>query len=162
MMDELRMCAESLPALDLTSYTIRRKVFKLFGASFQIFDPDGAMVGYSKQKAFKLKEDIRVFTSESMETELLVIQARQIIDFSAAYDIIDGQGGTKIGAARRKGLSSLVRDSWEILSVDDRPIARLSEDSLTLAMVRRMVGGILEFPSLIPQRYHLSSNGQTE
>ena len=46
---------------EVDSYTIRRKFFKFFGASFQVFGPDGDLVAFCKQKAFKLREDIRVF-----------------------------------------------------------------------------------------------------
>ena len=99
---------------DLATYMIRRKFLKIFGASFHVLDDSGQVVAYSKQKAFKLKEDIRIYTDESMATELLTIQARQIVDFSAAYDIVDSGEGRKVGAARRKGFSSLVRDSWEL------------------------------------------------
>ncbi len=63
------------------SYLVRKKWLKLFGGSFYVFDPNGALILYSKQKAFKLKEDIRVFTDETMQTEALSIQARHVLDF---------------------------------------------------------------------------------
>ena len=138
-------------SLDLRKYMIRRKVIKIFGASFHILDPEGRVVGFSSQKAFKLKEDIRIFTDESRSTELLAITARQIVDFSAAYDIVDSQAGRKIGAARRKGWSSIMRDSWELLDDNDRPIAQLSEDSALMALLRRFLGG------WIPQSFHIST-----
>ena len=62
-----------------TNYTVRRKVFKIFGGGFHIYDPNQQLVAYSKMKAFKFKEDIRLYTDESMQRELLVIQARQRI-----------------------------------------------------------------------------------
>ena len=43
-------------------YTVRRKVLKIFGAAFHVYDEHGSVVGYCKQKAFKLKEDIRLYT----------------------------------------------------------------------------------------------------
>ncbi len=135
---------------ELDSYLVRRKVLKVFGASFHIYDDAGDVVGYTKQKAFKLKEDIRIFTGEDMQTELLTIQARQVIDFAAAYDIVDAQSGVKVGAARRKGFKSILRDSWQLLDVDDNPIAQLQEDSTAMAMVRRFLS------NLIPQRFHIT------
>ena len=51
-------------------YVLRQKFFKVFGASFHLFDPEGNVVLFSKQNAFKLKEDIRVYTDESMQTEI--------------------------------------------------------------------------------------------
>ena len=136
---------------DLDRYLIRRKVLKILGASFHVYDAQQRVVGFCSQKAFTLKEDIRVFTDESMSTELLAIQARQIIDFSAAYDVLDGRERHKIGALRRKGWSSLVRDSWELLDAGDSPIASLREDSTALALLRRFLG------NLIPQRYHIAA-----
>jgi len=38
-------------------------------------------------KKFKLKEDIRVYADENKNNEVLSLQARSIIDFSAAYDV---------------------------------------------------------------------------
>lgn len=137
---------------ELDRYLIRRKVFKIFGSSFHVYDGD-AVVAYSKLKAFKLKEDIRVYTDESLGEELLGIHARQIVDFSAAYDIIDSGSGSKVGAARRKGFKSILRDSWEVLDADDRPLAQLQEDSTAMALFRRFLS------NLIPQSFHLQDGG---
>lgn len=138
-------------------YTIRRKVFKLLGAEFTIFDDREQVVMYSKQKAFKLKEDIRFFTDTSMTTPLLRIHARNVIDFSAAYDVFDAQTDEKIGAARRKGMKSMLRDAWDFLDAEDRMFAQLEEDSAGLAAMRRF----LDIPSfLAPQSFHISVDGR--
>lgn len=135
------------------TYTIRRKVFQFLGAAFHIHDANGALVGYCKQKAFKLKEDIRIYGDESMRGELVRIEARQIIDFGASYDVLDGATGAKLGALRRKGLKSLLRDHWEVLDRDDRPAGTIQEDGLGLALLRRFLS------NLIPQTLHLRSDG---
>ncbi len=112
-------------------------------------------MGYSKQKAFKLKEDIRVYAGEAMTEELLLVKARQIIDFSAAYDVVDSTEGRKVGAARRKGWSSMFRDSWELLDEHDQPIGKIREDSTFKALLRRFLS------NLIPQTFHLEdANGR--
>jgi uncharacterized protein YxjI len=141
---------------DLDRFLVRRKVFRILGAGFHVYDPAGKVVGFSEQKAFKLKEDIRVFTDDSKSKELLSIRARQIVDFSAAYDVVDSVEGRKVGALRRKGWSSILRDSWEVLDDGDRPIAHVQEDSTALALVRRFL------TNLIPQRYHLLAEGQRQ
>jgi hypothetical protein len=130
-------------------YRIRRTFFKLFGASFRVLGPADELLAFSKQKAFRLREDIRVYADESMGVELLTIHARQIVDFSAAYDVIDAREGRKVGAARRKGFSSILRDSWEILDAQDRVIGRAREDSTGMALLRRFLS------NLIPQRFHV-------
>ncbi|MHC4230892.1 MAG: hypothetical protein ACYSWW_26610 [Planctomycetota bacterium] len=136
-------------------YMIRRKILTIFGAKFHVYNAMGKLILFSKQKAFKLKEDIRVFADESMSAERLVIKARQIVDFSAAYDVVDQAENRKIGALRRKGWKSIVRDSWEFLSEDDQPIAILVEDSMLMSLLRRFLC------NLIPQTYHVQQNGKT-
>ncbi len=131
-------------------YLLKRQVLALTGI-IRIYNPYGQMVLFSQQKMFKLKEDIRVYTDETLSQELLYIQARQIIDFSASYDIIDSQVGTKVGVLRRKGFRSIVRDEWEVLDASDQPMGALYEDSLRQALLRRFLLGIL-----LPQNYDLS------
>ncbi|MEM7166401.1 MAG: hypothetical protein AAF581_13115 [Planctomycetota bacterium] len=135
-------------------YLIRRKVLTILGAKFHIYDSDGNVVLFSKQKAFKLKEDIRVYTDDTMAEERLMIRARSIIDFSAAYDVVDSVSQRKIGALRRQGMKSFVRDSWQILDADDNLIAPLEEDSTAMALVRRFLA------NLIPQKFHVDVGGK--
>jgi len=135
-------------------YLVRRKIFTLWGGAFHIFDPAGNVVLYSRLKAFKLKEDIRLFTGEDRTTEVLVIKARKILDFSSAYDVFDpALGGAKIGALKRKGLKSILKDEWIFMDGADREIGVITEDSLFLALVRRFL------INLIPQIYEGTVNG---
>lgn len=133
-------------------YTIRRKVLTILGQKFHVYDGHGELIGFSKQKAFKLKEDIRFYADESMTEEKLLIQARQVIDFAASYDVVDSKTGEKIGACRRKGWTSMLRDSWEILDLNDHVIAKVKEDSALMATLRRFLS------NLIPQHYHVTDN----
>ena len=135
-----------------SEYLIRRKVFTIFGAKFHVYDANENLLLFTKQKAFKLKEDIRIYSDETMSEEKLVIQARQIIDFSAAYDVVDAEEGRKVGALRRKGFKSMFRDSWELLGPNDEVLGKIQEDSVTKAMMRRFLS------NLIPQRFHVTSS----
>jgi len=134
-------------------YVIRRKVLKLAGGAFHIYDPRGDLAFYADMKAFRLKEDIRLYTDESKQHEVLSIQARQVIDFSAAYDVTDPTTGTKVGALRRRGLRSVIRDEWLILDAEDNEIGVIREDSTALALVRRFL------VKLIPQSFHGTIDG---
>jgi hypothetical protein len=139
---------KTLP-MSQTQFTVRRKVLSLLGAKFHIFNEEGKLIGFSRQKAFKLKEDIRVYTDESMSRELLSIMARQVIDFGAAYDVVDSSSAEKVGALRRQGLRSLLRDQWLVLDEEDRQIGIIEEDNQLFALIRRFV------TNLVPQSYHL-------
>jgi len=136
-------------AFQYDQYLLKRQVLALTG-KIRIYNPSGALLLFSEQKMFRLREDIRVYGDEKKTQEILHIQARQILDFSAAYDVQDVSTGEKVGVLRRKGLRSMLQDEWEVLNAMDQPIGVLKEDSMALAMVRRLIAG-----SLLPQNYDL-------
>ncbi len=136
------------PAFQLNQYLLKRQVFALTG-KFRFFDPSGRLLLFSEQKMFKLREDIRVYSDESKAQEVLMIKARQIVDFSAAYDVVDSVMGQKVGALRRKGWASMLRDEWEVLDANDNPMGKLVEDSMGLALLRRLL------TNLVPQNYDI-------
>jgi uncharacterized protein YxjI len=130
-------------------YLLKRQVFALTG-KFRIYDPLGSLVLFSEQKMFRLREDIRVYADEDKTQEVLMIKAHQIVDFSAAYDVVDSATGQKVGALRRKGFRSMFRDEWEVLDVGDNVVGRLFEDSMGMALLRRFLA------SFIPQNYDIT------
>jgi len=124
------------------------------GAKLHIYDSADELVLYSQMKAFKLKEDIVLYTDESMHKELLRIKARSIVDFSATYDVQDTETGEHVGALRRKGLKSILKDEWIILDNNDREIGKIKEDSTAMALLRRFI-------PVIPQKYNVEVAGIT-
>jgi uncharacterized protein YxjI len=142
------------PAFQYDQYLLKRQVFALTG-KFRFYNPSGDLLLFSEQKMFKLKEDIRLYSDETKSQELLQIKARQIIDFSAAYDVIDSATGQKIGAMRRKGFRSMVRDEWDVMDASDLVIGKLFEDNISQALLRRFLLG-----SFLPQNYDISMGEQ--
>lgn len=138
-------------------YTVRRKVLQFLGASFHVYDDAGNVVAFCRQKAFKLREDIRLYTDESMSTELLTMKTRSILDFGATYDVALPSGEI-IGSLRRKGMKSFLRDSWMIFGPDGRELAKLTEDSSMLAVLRRLHE---LFAMLSPQKFDVISTDGT-
>jgi hypothetical protein len=139
------------------TYVVRKKFWQFFGGSFYVYDSNGALVLFSRMKAFKLKEDIRVFTDETLQTEALSIQARSVLDFSGSYDVYDSASGQHVGALRRKGLkSSFYKDEWMILDSAEREVGLIQEESAFLALLRKyLLGG------LIPQSFNAQIGGRT-
>lgn len=141
-------------AFQANHFTLKKQILALTGV-FRIYDANGAMIAYSRQKMFKLREDIRIYADEAQTQEVLYIQARNILDFSAAYDVYDSQERALVGTLRRRGLHSIVRDEWEILAPGDVPLATLIEDSMGYAMLRRFLLG-----ALLPQNYDVLAGDQ--
>lgn len=139
-------------------YLLRQKVLTLMGAKFHLYDEAGGLVLFAKQKAFKLKEDVRLFEDEGQTRMVMRIKARSILDFSAAYDVFDvsavpperaetDEAGERVGTLQRKGMSSLMRDEWQVIDAGGRPVATILEDSTLAALLRRFVDMVsLLFP----------------
>src|SRR5687768_3136093 len=103
-------------------YLARKKIFSFLGQKYHLYAPDGSVAAFVKQAAFKLKEDIRVYSDESMTQQLLSIKARAIMDFSASYDVVDSRTNAKVGVLKRKGLKSLLKDEWIVMDASEREV----------------------------------------
>ncbi len=141
------------PSFTHKKYLLKRQVLAMTG-KFRYY-ASGKLVMFSQQKMFKLKEDLRVYADASKKQELLRIKARSIIDFSAAYDVVDMTTHQNIGTLRRQGMKSMLRDEWDILNPAGQKIGSLFEDSMELATLRRLFLG-----SLLPQNYDITIGQQ--
>jgi uncharacterized protein YxjI len=127
-------------------YLFRRKVFTLLGKAFHVYDDRGNLVFYSRQKPFKLREDFRVYSDQTRSKELLIIKTPQIFDISAVYGVQDATTGEVVGAIKRMGFKSILKDEWIFMSTEGREIGKLTEASLAGALFSRFV-------NFIPQQY---------
>lgn len=127
-------------------YVANKALFSFMGNAFRILGPEGNLRFYVKQKAFKLKEEITVYGDEKQSDAILGIQARGIGDFSGTYDVSDKKSGEKVGALRREGLKSMLRDEWTILDTAGGNLGKVQEDSGGMALLRR-------FLPIIPQSF---------
>lgn len=104
--------------------------FKLIAIASQIYvrDVNGSLVGYVKQKLFKLKEDIRIFADEAQTQLRYTIKADRIIDFSANYAFAD-PAGRPIGSIKRRGMRSLWKADYEISDSRGALVMRINEEN---------------------------------
>jgi len=68
---------------------------------YWIEDSQGNVLGFSKQKMFKLKEDIRIYTDEKMRDELFRIKQTQIVDVWGKFAVIDSKTNEILGYLKR-------------------------------------------------------------
>lgn len=116
--------------------------FKLIALASQIriTDASGQVIGFVKQKMFKLKEDIRIFSDESQSNEIFSIKADRIMDFSAKYNLTDIDGNS-LGSIRRKGMRSLWKAHYEIYEGENLSM-EIHEENGWIKVVDSLVGEI--------------------
>lgn len=90
--------------------------FKILAIASQISvsDANGKVLCYVKQKAFKLKEAVTVYSDASQTRALYRISADRIIDIAARYSIEDAGSGAQLGVLQRHGMRSFWRAHYEI------------------------------------------------
>lgn len=127
---------------------------------FHLADEHGRATGeeicFVEQKRFKFKEDIRFFTDDSKQQELMRIKARQRFDPAATYDVTDA-GGQKIGEIQKVFGASLLRSTYRINDATGGELATCTEKSLGIALFRRLVGFIPYVDNIadwLPIPYH--------
>jgi hypothetical protein len=106
--------------------TCRKKILAI-APTFEIFDARGMPLVFCKEKLFTIKEDIRIYADSSKRVELLRIKQRNIMDWAALFDVFDPVTHAKIGALRRKGWRSWLRDEWQLLDGNDQPVGTVME-----------------------------------
>ena len=119
-----------------------RLSFKLlaFAPQFFVHDANGASLAYVKQKLFKFKEAVTVFTDESQTEVRYQIQADRVIDFSAQYNFTDGQG-VALGCVKQRGLRSLWKAGFDVLD-NGQMIFHVNEKSILTRFLDNLFGQI--------------------
>lgn len=115
--------------------------FKLLAIASQIYirDADGNLIGYVKQKLFKLKEDINVFADEGQTRHLYNIKADRVLDFSAKYNFTDA-GGNSIGSIKRQGMRSIWRANYEIFDAGSNAVLKVNEENGWVKVIDSLIG----------------------
>lgn len=135
-------------------YKLTKKVMALTN-QYSIEDGKGNMLGYTKQKMFKLKEDIRVYTDDKMVTELFRIQQDQVMDMWGTFSVIDSSSNTCVGKIKRSPLSDIGADSYDIMEPNGLIMGRILESSGRGLMRKYLPGG-----NLIPEQVCVECNGK--
>jgi uncharacterized protein YxjI len=115
--------------------------FKIIAIASQIYirDTSGNLLGYVKQKLFKLKEDINIFADENQTQLLFNIKADRVLDFSAKYNFTDARG-TFLGSIKRRGMRSIFKASYEIYDASDRQVMKINEENGWVKVIDALVG----------------------
>ena len=119
-------------------------------------DAPGTPFAFVRQKPFKFKEDIRFYADNTQSVELMRVKARQRFDPAAKYDVVSADG-TPIGHIQKVFGKSLLRSTYKLYGSQGEELAEVTEKSLGIALLRRIVGFIPyieNFANWLPIPYH--------
>lgn len=80
---------------------------------FRVIDANGQEVAYVRQKIWKLKSEVEVFTDKHKSTLLYTMRADKVIGMNYTFTITDPEG-RELGSVTRKGMASIFRAYYEI------------------------------------------------
>jgi hypothetical protein len=118
--------------------------FKIFALASQatVTDASGRTVFYTKQKLFKFREHVEIFTNRDKLNRLAEIRTRKIIDWSARYVATD-PSGAEIGSVGRRGWRSIWRAHYEVFNPgDNTPDFSIREENVFAKVADSFLGEI--------------------
>jgi hypothetical protein len=133
-------------------YRIRKKVLAV-GNTYYIEDRQGQMIGFSKQKVLRIKDDIRIFSDENMGNELFRIKQENLVDDWGTWAVIDSPTNTCVGKMRRSYISNFAEDEYALLDPYNQQIGRVVEPSKRGLMRKYLPGGGLVTEQLKVEYY---------
>jgi hypothetical protein len=97
-----------------------------FHNDFTATDSLGNVIAYTKQKIFKFKEHVIVYTDTNQTDIKFEIKADKWLDFNTSYAFTD-KNGMPIGRVLRKGWRSLWKAQYNILDEKEQPDCNITE-----------------------------------
>lgn len=111
-------------------------------SDFVLTDSNDSEAAYVRQKLFKLKEEVIVFSDRSKSKALFHINADRWLDFNASYHITDAETGASLGRITRKGVHSLWKATYTVFNAQNEKIFTIKEDNGWIKVLDSIVGEI--------------------
>jgi hypothetical protein len=118
--------------------------FKILALASQatVTDATGRTILYTKQKMFKFREHVEIWTDPSQGTRLAEIKANKVIDWSARYNFTDARGAA-IGSVGRRGWRSMWKAHYEAFNPgDSTPDFSIHEENAWIKVADSIIGDI--------------------
>jgi uncharacterized protein YxjI len=150
----------------MKTYLIHQ-IIEPFVNKYLVYESDetgqqGNLMAMAQQKRLAFKEKFTMYTDGTKSQVAFEMQARQVLDFGARYDIRDANGQV-LGTVGKDFKSSLLRSTWLVFrpGEEEKPALIAQERSLPLAIIRRIWGFLPivgDFPFFI--KYHFDFTDQ--
>jgi hypothetical protein len=118
-------------------------VFKIstLANDFTATDATGQIVAHVRQKMFKFKDDISIYTDETKSQVNYRIKADRWLDFSAAYSFYNSEGN-QFGKVARKGWRSLWKAEYEIIDQFEKVQYHIREENAWVKVMDSLLGEV--------------------
>lgn len=136
--------AQPDPAFDADTFRVHQR-FNLMVNTYEVLRSDGPRIAIVRQKLMAMRERIEGWRDDTRTDAAFFVQAEKVIDVHGSYLVTDGHGH-RIGSLRKQFGASLLRSTWTIEDARGAPVARVTESSQAIAVLRRVKG----FVDLIP------------
>ncbi len=107
-------------------FRLRQKSLTLPWCEYCIEHRSGTRLGFARRKyhsLFTLRTDIRVYSDETLSTELLSIKHRPVFEWATNYDVVDSTTGQPLGVIRRSAFGSFASREWSIMGALGQELA---------------------------------------
>jgi hypothetical protein len=118
----------------------------------------GDIMSFAQQKRLAFKEKVEFYSDETKTELVFNFRAEKVLDVHGRY-VIGDKSGQPVGSFNKIFGKSLFISSWNINDQTGQPVLLVKENSLLLALLRRLIGlvpYIGEYLSLIVMlfKYH--------
>ncbi len=111
-------------------------------SDFNITDRNGNYVAYVRQKMFRLKEDVIIFSDETKSRELFRIKADRWLDFNASYAMTDLTNNRNYGRLARRGMRSFWKATYDVIDEQGTSKFQIAEDNAWTKFIDGFIGEI--------------------
>ena len=153
------------PRFLLPEFTVRQKVFKLFGGDFDVLDPENKKILFAHQESLaeakpehKWRTRIHLYPSAKEtrpEQALLHIATDKKFDWGIPYEVTDGNGRL-IGYLKNRPVKSLLwADKWEITNDRGELVGNINEIGAGMRFITEMVLDFLHIPLPLRRKFEV-------
>lgn len=116
--------------------------FRLLTLSPQLFvrDASGREIAYVRQKLFRLKELVKIYSNQTATEESYTVEADRILDFSGAYHLRDAMGA-ELGILKQHGVRSIWRAHFSVIH-NGQIVYEITEKSVLTRLFDNLLGEV--------------------
>jgi hypothetical protein len=110
-----------------STYTLVRPLFS-WRRTYRVYDVLGRLIASVEQPWFRFRTELILYGPPGDRDPILVIKNRRFAAVNMEHDIFDARSLRRLGVIRTRGMRSLLRDAWDILDAEDRPVGQMLEE----------------------------------